>query len=209
MGEREFPQSNYYIPYNHQMKLKNLTMILIAATIVVMAGCKKDSNDDPANNGQFTYSGTSHDLSQGFLGGYGSVGNNTYGIEVVLLSSGLQLIENSGIPDSVTGKGDVFMVGMYSVSENTIEPGEYTFTDSETAGTFDYSGVLIGYDAAIDEAEIEDEVVGGTVTVTKDGDIYGFSFNMSTMLGKTIVGNYTGSLKFYAGIENKKAMMLK
>ncbi len=184
-------------------------MILLAAMIVAFAGCKKDSNDNPVNDGQFTYAGTSYSLSQGFLGGYGPVGNNTYGIEVILLSSGLQIIETSGIPDSVTGKGDVFMMDMYSVSENAIEPGEYTFADSGAAGTFEYSMVLIGYDATTDEADIEDDVVGGTVTVTKDGDIYGFSFNMSTMLGKTITGSYTGSLKFYAGIDKKKSSMLK
>ncbi len=184
-------------------------MILMAAMIVVFAGCKKDSNDDPVNSGQFTYSGTSYGLSQGFLGGYGPVGNNTYGIEVVLLSSGLHIIETNGIPDSVNGKGDVFAIDMYSVSENSIEPGEYTFGDLGTAGTFEYAMVLIGYDATTDEADIEDDVVGGTVTVTKDGDNYGFSFNMSTMLGKTITGDYSGYLKFYADIDSKKALVLK
>jgi hypothetical protein len=190
------------------MKYKFLTMILVAVMIVVVAGCKKDSND-PVNSGQFTYSGTSYSLSQGFLGGYGSVGDNSYGIDIVLLSSGLQVYEISGIPDSVSGKGEVFMVAMYSSTENAIEPGVYAFNDLGTAGTFEYSMVLIGYDAATDEAAIEDEVAGGTVTVTKEGDIYGFSFNMTTMLGKTLTGDYSGNLKFYSDIDQKKALMLK
>jgi hypothetical protein len=190
------------------MKFKILTMILMAAMIMVVSGCKKDSND-PVNNGKITYSGTSYSLSQGFLGGFGSVGNNTYAIEIVLLSSGLQVFEISGIPDSVAGNGDVFMVAMYSASENAIEPGVYTFTDLGAAGTFEYSMVLIGYDAATDEAAIEDEIAGGTVTVTKEGDIYGFSFNMTTMLGKTLTGDYSGNLKFYSNIDQKKALMLK
>jgi hypothetical protein len=191
------------------MKLKNLSIILIAALFLVFAGCKKDSDNDPATTGQFTYAGTSYALSQGFLGGYGEVGINSYGIEVVLMSSGLQVIETNGIADSISGTGDIFVMDLYSAAENTIEPGEYSYAESGIAGTFEYSIVLIGYDAATEEVEVEDEVVGGTVTVTKDGDTYGFSFNLTTMLGKTITGDYSGSMKFYSGIDKKSALVLK
>lgn len=179
----------------------------MTAMIVFVAGCKKDSND-PVNSGQFTYAGTSYNLSQGFLAGYGSVGNNSYGITTVLMSSGFQVFEINGIPDSVSGQGEVFIAAIYSSTENAIEPGVYSFAELGTAGTFEYSGVLIGYDAETDEAEIEDEVAGGTITVTKKGDIYGFSFNMTTVLGSTLKGDYSGNLKFYSDIDKKKALML-
>jgi hypothetical protein len=68
---------------------------------------------------------------------------------------------------------------------------------SGDAGTFDYGWVLINWDADIDDCDIDQDIEGGTVTVSKSGDVYEITINCTDEDGKTVTGYYKGTLKYY------------
>lgn len=191
------------------MNFKNLTLAAMAILLTVIMGCKKDSNNDtPTNSGQFTYDGTSYTLSQGCLIGFGSSNSTSYGLELLLMSSGLNIVETGGTADSINGTGDIFALALYSSSQTVLEPGNYSFSSSEASGTIEDGILLIQYKALTDESQKEDYFVEGTLTVTKAGDQYELTFNMTNSLEKTTTGSFKGKLKYYSEY-NKKTLSLK
>lgn len=185
------------------MNLKKGSIILVAAMIMVFAGCEKDSDNDPVTNGQFTYEESSYSLSQGVLIGVGLSDTTSFGMELILMSSGLNIIEVGNSVTEVTGIGDIIGLSMYSASQTILETGTYTFGISQTAGTCVDGFLYVQYETQNEDVLKQDEIIGGTLVVNKDGDQYNLTMNMTTYLGKTVTADFKGTLKYYVETVDK------
>ncbi|MDP2722182.1 MAG: hypothetical protein Q8O72_05455 [Bacteroidales bacterium] len=188
------------------MNLKKITIIAATLLIFVFAGCKKDSND-PAILGQFTYLNKTYNLTHGVNVGYSSTVDSIYGIDLILMSSGLQIVNSGDTASLVTGRGDVIGVTLYSTSVNILEPGEYTCSDTIVAGQFGNGFLIVNYEPSTQTADNQATVKSGTVSIAKEEDIFDITMNMVSDEGKTITGNYKGSLTYYSGAATKAVLV--
>ena len=178
------------------MKYITLTVAMMAVLLTLVTGCKKDSDNTAPILGHFIYDGSSYSLSQGFIIGYGPSDTTSFGIDLVLMSSGLTIIESGGTATTVTGNGEVFGLSLFSTTQTLLEPGNYTFGLSQEAGTCTDGFLFIQYDPKNDEVVKQDAITGGTLVVTKVGDQYDLTMNMTTYLGKTTTANFKGTLSY-------------
>lgn len=184
--------------------MKNVSLFLIVALAlgIFFSGCKKDSE---TSKNQMTYNGVEYGLSQGILVSYGD-GDGTYGYELVLLSSGFTIHGN----DSISGTGDGIAFSLYSNGNNNLDVGEYTYdnSSSEDAFTFDFADAVFNWN--IDTEEGDDvEATGGKLNVISSGSEYELSMELTVSGGKTITGNYKGSLTYFNDSNSKSIKMEK
>lgn len=188
------------------MNFKKLTIVVATLLIFVFAGCKKDTND-PIVLGQFTFLDKDYNLTHGVNVGYGPLENNVYGIDLYLMSSGLQIVNSGDTASMVTGRGDVIGVSLYSTSINILESGNYSFSDTIVAGKFGDGFLIVNYEPSTQTADNQATVKSGTVSVTKEGDVFDITLNMVSEEGNTITGNYSGTLTYYSGTATKSILV--
>lgn len=152
--------------------LTNIPKLLIAVSFIFILGsCKKDkSTDKEGTSGTFEYQGKSYNISDA---------------------------------DYREGNGDGAWIYLGSKEFNFVQIrtknlGNYVIP----TGTFTYKSGL-PYDPAknfaggfADISNVSDEINGGTVVISKDGEKYTISVNSTTAKG-TLKANFTGTLKKY------------
>jgi hypothetical protein len=164
-------------------------LYFIFMVVAVLSSCKKD-NSGPSNN--ITYNGKAYDISKGYLENKGLWNTGLYEFDLTLASENITMTENS----NASGVGNATSFQMLSSSATELSAGSYTFsTAGTTANTF---AGYVGLD--FDIANVSGtllNLVGGTVTIKKDGDNYDITFNGVIATGKTITGAYKGTLIYY------------
>ncbi|MCF6172074.1 MAG: hypothetical protein L3J66_13970 [Bacteroidales bacterium] len=178
------------------MRNTNIALILIIAFLALNSGCKKD-DDGIQSPGQFNYDGTTYKLSQGFLLGKGELPNNRFRIDVLLMSSGLTLIEKNGYVDTIIGIGDVISIPFSSSHYNQLDPDGYTYNPSGSSGTFSKGIIYIQYNQQENEVLIYDVINGGDIMVNKNDETYQLSLDVNAYSGGLVKGDYIGKLKYY------------
>jgi hypothetical protein len=182
-------------------KKKILTLVLLP--LVIFAGCKKDKDGDSPNN-YIKYEGKTYTINQGILENYGEEDEGVYNLDLTLFSSGINLIVSEGEIVGATGKGNVIYFEMFTTSETQLDAGTYEFDYySEEAGTFDDGEILINYDAEDYQADIDQYINHGTVTVAKSGDIYEIRINCTDEDDKSVTGYFKGTLTWYDASKKK------
>ena len=180
------------------MKIERKILTIILLSLFIFAGCKKDKKESSFNN-YINYDGKMYELSKGIIENWGQWdADGAYNLDLTLTSSGITLVEVSGEIDHAEGKGHGIYLEMFTNNASQLANGTYEYDYwSEEAGTFDYGWVSINYDAALDDAEIDQDIEGGTVTINKSGDIYEITFNCTDEDGKSVTGYFKGTLKYY------------
>ncbi|MCU4166754.1 hypothetical protein [Carboxylicivirga caseinilyticus] len=181
--------------------MKKVTDLLLGLTLMslLFIGCSKDEDGDSTQStGSMTIAGETYDISNGILEYYGSWGASgaPYNIDLVLYSDGITIKEVDGEAEP-SGKGNFLYFEILTDTEATLPEGTYTFSDSETAGTFDFSDYGINYDVANDDSDIYDYITAGTITVSKSNNIYTISISLTDSSDNTITGSFSGTLKYF------------
>lgn len=135
-------------------------------------------------------------MSHGIVINYGS-DNSVYNMEFALLSPGLIMHEIDGYPDSISGTGHVIIFSVNTSGSDKITPGNYTFSDSYLAGTFDAGMYQLNWDSQGNPDPDFTEITAGTIKIIGSGATYELSFTGKDGNNKTISGYYKGSLKYY------------
>ena len=180
------------------MKIERKILTIILLSLIIFAGCKKDSKESTFNN-YIKYDGKTYDLDKGLIENWGQWDEDeAYNLDLYLISSGITLIESGDDWDIASGKGHGIYFEMYASSSTQLDNGTYDYDAwGWEAGTFDYGWVSINYDVALDDAEIDQDIEGGTVTINKSGDTYEITINCTDEDGKSVTGYYKGTLKYY------------
>lgn len=177
------------------------------------------SDDDSSEDNNISFDGTEYDLSQGFVLHYD---DDIYDVdtlcfyELSLFSSDFEITyDEDDYPDEITGEGQAIFFEINSSTSDDIALGTYTYfnydsyTDynsdtssdkatysySDMAGTFSYS---LAYSYANTETQEFDysEIEDGTLTISKNGDSYTLSFDLTGEDGVNVTGYYSGSLEY-------------
>lgn len=180
------------------MKIEKIltTVVLIA---IIFTGCKKDKNNEESLSNYVTYNGTKYAVDKGILENFGQFEEGgAYNLDLYLVSNGITFLESNNEITGVSGQGHGIYFEMYTSGPTQLDNGTYNYDYwSETASTFDYGWVNINYDASTNIAEIDQDIEGGTVVVTKTGDVYEITINCTDEDGKSVTGYFKGTLKLY------------
>lgn len=195
------------------MKRKMMQLLsMLCILSVLFVGCSKDDDviidkdDDtnidqgtPTTNGFFQIDEVKYGLSDGIIVTYKSKEHESYNTKLSLLSSELSKKQKNG-DWLLSGKGSSIELDMFSSSPNKLDDGEYVYYDSEPpypAKTFRYGEYLINLDADNHKKpEAYGAVSGGKITVSKVGNIYNITFNLTSNHGKKITGSYEGVVQY-------------
>jgi len=186
------------------MKIGKKILTVILLSLIIFAGCKKDKKESSFNN-YIKYDGKTYPIDQGVIENFGRWDEDEgYNLDLYILSNGITLQESGGEITGVTGNGHVIYFEMFSNSPTQLDNGNYNYDEwSWEAGTFDYGWISLNYDAALDDSEIDQDIEGGTVTVSKTGDIYKITINCTDEDGKSVTGYFEGTLKYYDSSDKK------
>jgi hypothetical protein len=193
--------------------MKNLKVMIFALLAVSMlfAACKKDDDDESDQKNQMTIAGTEYDFSQGVIENYGTWSSvEAYNFDVTLLTSGFTIHEINGEIDSISGIGSGIVFELFSSDSTDLAVGEYVYDAdaSFTAGTFNFAGAVVNYNADTEEG-IEYDITEGTVTVSQNGGTYELTIDCKTDGDEVVTGYYKGSLKKYDYSDDKKSATIK
>jgi hypothetical protein len=170
--------------------------ILVLLSILLVLACNKDDETSKLNS--FTLDGTNYELEDGLIW----LAQDWFKIE--LYSPGInQTAGIAGVEPVYNGTGDILYFGfLIAANEGEISNGTYTFSSqSFNSYTFSAGVIAINLDLSDYSGDIYN-VISGTVDVqNNNGDVV-IDFNLTLEGGKTISGNYTGSIYIWDDVAN-------
>ena len=165
--------------------------VVVVAVIFIFISCTTTTDDNNDNNtpppggeSYFTYDGTTYTLASGGIEDKGAntgPGESGYNLNFMAVSSGVDMIIVSGIGDGV-----YFAL---TSPNSTLASGTYTWSNTRT--DFTLVDAIIGINLDPDTGTLV-WAIGGTVTVSVNGNIYTVEFTLAMEDGKTVTGNYSG-----------------
>lgn len=98
----------------------------------------------------------------------------------------------------ISGSGPLVNFYMFS-SSSTIAEGTYSFTGEYqyTIGGLEEGSYTFDYSSDYEDEDLT-QFTDGTLIVAKEGNEYQLSFSCTDEDGKTVMGNYSGSITFYS-----------
>jgi hypothetical protein len=187
------------------MKANIYKLAVLLFAITVIAGCKKDSKDETSAN-SIQIDGNQYDMSHGIVINYGS-DNSVYNMEFALLSPGLTIHDIDGYPDSISGTGHIILFSVMTSGSDKITPGDYTYSNSYNAGTFDYGIYELNWNPVLNTDPDFLEITAGTIKIISSGATYELSFTGTDSNNKAISGYYKGSLKYYTDFKKSAGLV--
>ena len=181
------------------------TIQLLFATLLfalVISGCKKDEETKPTptnpTSNFIKFNNTYYTLNKGILENYGTYASNVDNIDWTSFSPGITLYESNNQIDSISGNGHAIFFETITPSGNQLGLGVYSYDEAGngTVNTFISSGAIFNFDI-MNYTGTEVEITGGTLTVVTSAPNYKINFSCTTDDGKSVSGNYTGTLKYY------------
>ncbi|MFT5926202.1 MAG: hypothetical protein ACI9WL_000947 [Rubritalea sp.] len=177
--------------------MKNFKLITLIFIIVLGTFTTSCDNDDDAAAAvpvaivnEFTYEGTSYNLSQGILEDYGDNGNGSYDFDISLFSDDFTI---DLVNDEITGRGEAVYLDLNSDNMADLSDGTYVFDINRDAFVISVAGIFLDYDIQAQNGTAV-QASSGEVILTKSGDEYTISFDLSTATGDAIIGQYKGTL---------------
>jgi hypothetical protein len=182
------------------------TLMLFVLFVFVFSSCKKDDTTEaPQQKNHFNADGTDYELSHGFLSNLGMEGS-TYRINLNLMSSGLTVHEQSGLPDSISGTGNEIAFELYCASSGVPATGDYVFNPSHIAGTFYLAGYSYNWNSAINPQPEYTTIILGTLKIIKNDPEYEISFSGTDSHNASVTAYYKGALKYYTYSGDEKLL---
>ncbi|MCY1719764.1 hypothetical protein OU798_05385 [Prolixibacteraceae bacterium Z1-6] len=177
--------------------MKLLIGVLLAVTLI--SSCNKD-DEETATSNYLKIADAEYDLSAGLLENFGT-DNWYYGYlgKLILYSKGLSLQIDEENHYEFIGKGDAIYFVLFSSSEDVLDNANYVFTSTEpySIGTFYEAGYTINFDTEDWDADESDDIVSGTVSISKSGNVYSISINCTGENSEKITGFYEGTLRYF------------
>jgi hypothetical protein len=157
------------------MKNLKVSICLLLLINVFAAGCKKDKNNSPdgSSNNKYVYLGNETKITGGRFTIVDVLGTNTLYITLIgeETSNWVQLF--------------------FYKNGDTIREGNFTYKDNTAAG-YNPANNFAGGNVNLGVANAH-EIIGGTVSVLKDGNNYKISVDALTSKG-AVKGSYTGTV---------------
>jgi hypothetical protein len=163
-----------------------ITSIVLCISVSFMS-CKKDT---PMKDNSFVYNNQNYETTHGYIQDEPILGNTSLHY-VYLCSSGLTLQNGGGI----SGSGDYLMLSFSSNSPDNLISGDYSFPV-----TF-YAYFWLGYDptTGVNSQFGLDAASSSAAIVKVDGNTYEINYSIGAPGGKTVKGNYKGTLEKITG----------
>lgn len=173
--------------------MKNIirTIVLVTMLGIVFVSCSDEGEDPAPKTNFFSVDGTEYSLSEGLTIEYGGSETSGYNFDLLVFSSGLEPDLNT---ETFTGEGDFIYFELWSTSTTGLVAGTYTISTENLPNTFTSNNININYVASTKTSDAEYEASAGTVTIAVDGSTYSINFDLTVTGGKTLTGNYTGTL---------------
>jgi hypothetical protein len=150
-------------------------MFIVLSVLFVLSSCKKDKDTEGGNNaGSYTYQGKTISIVSG---DYRSADD---GVGIFLKGTATNDYVSFRFP-----RTGAYVIPIGTFSYNSLPP-----TNAGYKPATHFNGGSVSSDAVI----LGDPVNGGTVNLTKEGDRYTISFDVSTTKG-SLKGNFKGVLK--------------
>ena len=186
-------------------KLINIGMIAIVLFISLTA-CKKD---EKVKNNSFRYNQKEAEIgtAMGIRFGESDIAG-VYDVFMMLFEKTLTVHMKDGVPDSLSGKGDILFIDFLTDNINEITPGEYNLnTSSAVSKAFtivsEESGVLVNIVSFNEYPAGSLQLYSGKVAVAKNGDEFEITLNLNTNVNSTITGYYKGKINMYTEVKKK------
>lgn len=180
--------------------MKNVLKLIFGIFILssLFIGCSDDDNENSDKTNQLKVEDQSYDLGSGTLLNLGTdddemVQYKGYLQIVALVSDGIDLINE-------TGSGPLLLLQIFSSTASSLDTGDYTFDNTPPfeLKTFAGGGYTLNFDTQedddLDDFEDAIEIVSGTISVKKNGNIYEISAKCKDKNGKSVTAYYQGSL---------------
>ncbi len=176
--------------------MKNKNYFLTIFVIAIMLGCKKDS---VFTKNMMSYDGKEYNLSTGIIeysgGVFATPGFNH--LDLILVSSNIQLIEADGVVDDYVGTGNILYIEAYSPKTDGFSVGKYPFSENKKSNTFVRGDAYLNFNTKTLSGD-KIQIVGGEMSVIKRvGDNYEISFDLDSKEGKKLKAYFNGTLKYY------------
>nr|WP_068891809.1 hypothetical protein [Pedobacter panaciterrae] len=150
-------------------------MFIVLSVLFVFSSCKKDKDTEGGNNaGSYTYQGKTISI---LSGDYRSADD---GVGIFLKGTATNDYVSFRFPRT----------GAYIIPVGTLKYNNLPPTNGGYNPAIHFNGGSVNSDAVI----LGDPVNGGTVIITKEGDRFTISFDVSTTKGP-LKGSFSGSLK--------------
>lgn len=178
-----------------------LLSILFLGLSFITTSCDDDDDDDVVDTtNTFTIDNKSYSFSNAVGFDYGSNGNGSDDIDVVIYSSG---ISYNAVNEEFSGKGNAVYLDLNVTSGAKLENGTYTFGTTRAKGFLVDGEAYVGVDATTFSSQDElYTVTSGTVVVSSaSGGNKTITFDLKTTDGvsvQNVKGNYTGSVVVFS-----------
>lgn len=156
-------------------------IFLLLAVLVLTLNCSNDDNDsnDGEDNGaiigQGSYEINNSTSETNYAYWYGGIsGEATFTLTNVSLSTQSQVFSNTS---------DTVFFDLRPQPNSNVNTGTYLFSPSGQFSLYIQDG---GHNT--------DEFVGGSITITEDGDNFNVTYDIELQSGNNISGNYTGAI---------------
>lgn len=192
--------------------MKNVLKLIFGIFILssLFISCSDDDDDDNAEkSNQLKVEDQSYDLGSGMLINLGvdeddAMQYKGYLQVLALVSDEIDLING-------TGTGQLLLFELFSSTATSLDTGDYTFDNTSPfeVKTYAGGGYSLNFDTSDDDLEDDSdvvEIVSGTISVNKNGNIYEISAKCKDQSGKTVTAYYKGTLiyvDFTAGLLQK------
>jgi len=173
-----------------KFKLITLIFIIILGTFTISCDNDDDAVAPAAIVNEFTYQGITYGLSQGILEDYGDNGNGSYDFDISLFSDDFIV---DLVNDEIAGRGEAVYLDLNSDNMAHLSDGTYVFNINREAFVISVAGIFLDYDAQSQDGTAV-QASSGEVILTKVGEEYTISFDLSTATGDAIIGQYKGTL---------------
>lgn len=176
--------------------IKLLAGVLLVSTLFM--GCDTDDGGITNKKNYLKIGDSEYELFAGVLVNEGRDEHNNgyYGFltGLFLYSAGISIGD-----DWFSGKGHLIELYMFSTSGNTLDNGDYIYSDSEPyqIGTFPEAVYYINIDFESEDYGTSEYITSGKVSVSKKGNEYSITINCSDSNGEKITGFYKGTLKYF------------
>ena len=143
------------------------------------AGSNEPGSGSPTGYGNFTYDGISYPL---IFGGYDDYDDGWF--EIIFADQWFTMDEE---PIDINAVGFEIRSGL----QDEIAAGQYVFSQSGNAYTFDWGGIGIHINTGQEEFY---DFIGGMLSISNSGNNYVFNFSGMLDNGKPVSGYFSGSL---------------
>jgi len=180
---------------------KSKLFVGLLGTLLLVSACKKDDDNDGANNSgdfpqELVLDGTRHGLGTAFMEFYPDYGVNSHNLDLILLSDGLTAhYDADNYPDSISGNGYMMYFEMFSADSTFLSAGTYSMDTTLTVNTF--QGAFV---APVSNGEINgspEQLKTGSVEVSRSNNVYTITGSGKDADNKDFEFSYQAAITIY------------